>query len=73
MDGLLAATGRLYGWASRRSTELDARLTALIADLVAEGRLHRRADGLSAAHDLPDPLTLPRHDTASTPSRKVRS
>jgi very-short-patch-repair endonuclease len=73
VDGLLAATGRLYGWASRRSTDLDARLTALIADLVAEGRLHRRADGLSAAHGLPDPLTLPRHDTASTPSRKVRS
>jgi very-short-patch-repair endonuclease len=79
VDGLLAATGRLYGWAARRSTELDARLTALIADLVAEGRLNRQADGLSAAHDLPDPLTLPRHDTApapadaSAPSRKPRA
>ncbi|GIE74246.1 hypothetical protein Aph02nite_01960 [Actinoplanes philippinensis] len=73
VDGLLAATGRLYGWAARRSTEVDARLTTLIADLVAEGRLHRRADGLSAAHDLPDPLTLPRHDTAPAPSRKVRA
>ncbi|MFC4071144.1 DUF4011 domain-containing protein [Actinoplanes subglobosus] len=73
VDGLLAATGRLYGWASRRSTELDARLTGLIADLVAEGRLNRQADGLSAVHDLPDPLTLPRHDTAPAPSRKAKA
>ncbi|WP_433790513.1 DUF4011 domain-containing protein [Actinoplanes sp. CA-252034] len=73
VDGLLAATGRLYGWAARRSIELDARLTALVADLVAEGRLHRHADGLSAAHELPDPLTLPRHDTAPAPARKVKA
>jgi very-short-patch-repair endonuclease len=73
VNGLLAATGRLYGWAARRSTELDARLAGLIADLVAEGRLHRQADGLSAVHDLPDPLTLPRHETASTPSRRVKA
>ncbi|WP_344254082.1 DUF3320 domain-containing protein, partial [Actinoplanes campanulatus] len=73
VDGLLAATGRLYGWASRRSTEVDARLTTIIADLVADGRLLRRADGLSAAHDLPDPLSLPRHDAAPARSSRRRS
>jgi very-short-patch-repair endonuclease len=73
VDGLLAATGRLYGWSSRRPPELDARLTGLVADLVAEGRLNRHADGLSAAHDLPDPLSLPRHDTATARSKEVRA
>ncbi|MBW6439851.1 DUF3320 domain-containing protein [Actinoplanes hulinensis] len=73
VDGLLAATGRLYGWASRRSTEVDARLTTIIAGLVADGRLLRRADGLSAAHDLPDPLSLPRHDAAPARSSRRRS
>ncbi|MDI6101022.1 DUF3320 domain-containing protein [Actinoplanes sp. NEAU-A12] len=69
VDGLLAATGRLYGWAARRSPELDARLTALATELVAEGRLTRRADGLSAAHDLPDPLSLPRHEATRAPAK----
>ena len=69
VDGLLAATGKLFGFAARRSTELDARLTGLAADLVAEGRVTRRADGLSAAHDLPDPLTLPRHDATRAPAK----
>ncbi|MBO3744066.1 DUF4011 domain-containing protein [Actinoplanes flavus] len=73
VDGLLAATGRLYGWASRRSTDVDARLTTLIAGLVADGRLIRRADGLSAAHDLPDPLSLPRHDASRARASRRRS
>ncbi|GAA4957690.1 DUF4011 domain-containing protein [Actinoplanes utahensis] len=73
VDGLLAATGKLFGWAARRSTELDGRLTGLIADLVAEGRLTRREDGLSAAHDLPDPLSLPRHSAAKAPAKRVRA
>ncbi|GGN81467.1 hypothetical protein GCM10010112_57950 [Actinoplanes lobatus] len=73
VDGLLAATGRLYGWASRRSTGVDARLTTIIAGLVADGRLLRRADGLSAAHDLPDPLSLPRHDAVPGRSSRRRS
>ncbi|WP_231953875.1 DUF3320 domain-containing protein [Actinoplanes derwentensis] len=74
VEGLLAATGKLFGWAARRSGELDDRLTGLVADLVGEGMLERRDDGLSAAHDLPDPLALPRHDAAPSRSRKrVRS
>ncbi|MEV0895501.1 DUF4011 domain-containing protein [Actinoplanes sp. NPDC049802] len=73
VDGLLTAVGRLYGWASRRPPEVDARLTTLIADLVTAGRLLRREDGLSAAHDLPDPLSLPRHDAAPTRSSRRRS
>ncbi|GAA1634883.1 hypothetical protein GCM10009828_073460 [Actinoplanes couchii] len=70
VDGLLTATGKLFGWAARRSAELDDRLTGLVADLVEEGLLERRDDGLSAAHDLPDPLALPHH-TASRSRKKV--
>ncbi|WP_430790064.1 DUF3320 domain-containing protein [Actinoplanes sp. G11-F43] len=74
VDGLLAATAKVFGWAARRSPELDDRLTGLVADLVDEGRLDRRDDGLSAAHDLPDPLSLPHHTAATARSRrKVRT
>ncbi|WIM94017.1 DUF4011 domain-containing protein [Actinoplanes oblitus] len=64
VDEVLAAVTRLYGWSTRRSTELDARLTGLLADLVAEGHLVQQPDGLSAAHGLPDATSLPHHDSA---------
>ncbi|WP_239174189.1 DUF4011 domain-containing protein [Actinoplanes cyaneus] len=64
IEDLLAAVTRLYGWSARRSTELDARLTGLLADLVAEGHLVRQSNGLAAAHGLPEALQLPRHDSA---------
>ncbi|MEU4426249.1 DUF4011 domain-containing protein [Actinoplanes sp. NPDC024001] len=68
-EELLAATAKVYGWAARRPTELDARLTALVADLVTEGRLIRQADGLAIGHGLPDVTSLPRHDAA--PARRA--
>ncbi|KUL28913.1 DUF4011 domain-containing protein [Actinoplanes awajinensis] len=68
VDDLLAAVTRLYGWSARRSTDLDARLTGLLADLVAEGHLLQQPDGLSAAHGLPDPTQLRRHDAARRPA-----
>lgn len=37
VDELLAAVARLYGWSARRSADFDARLTGLLADLVAGG------------------------------------
>ncbi|BAL90796.1 hypothetical protein AMIS_55760 [Actinoplanes missouriensis 431] len=78
VDQLLAATGRLYGWAARRSPEVDARLTTLIADLVDEGHLIHQADGLATAHGLPDATTLPHHEAAkgkkaSRPRRSAAS
>ncbi|MEV6300195.1 DUF3320 domain-containing protein [Actinoplanes sp. NPDC051861] len=69
-EDLLAATGRLYGWASRRSAELDARLTGLIAELVAEEHLSRVGDGLTYRHGLPDVASLPRHEAAPKRRRK---
>ncbi|MFB9336251.1 regulator, partial [Actinoplanes octamycinicus] len=68
VDELLAAVTKLYGWSTRRSTELDARLTGLLADLVAEGHLLQHPDGLAAAHGLPDPVSLPHHDAARRPA-----
>ncbi|WP_045747993.1 DUF3320 domain-containing protein [Actinoplanes rectilineatus] len=71
---VLAATCRLFGWSSRHADELDDRLAGLVADLVAEGHLIRQADGLAAAHGLPDPLSLPHHDAAPRrTSRRRRS
>ncbi|WP_436529707.1 DUF4011 domain-containing protein [Actinoplanes sp. HUAS TT8] len=64
VDDLLAAVTGLYGWSARRSTEFDARLTGLLADLVAEGHLLQQPNGLAAAHGLPDAIQLPRHDSA---------
>ncbi|WP_262384641.1 DUF3320 domain-containing protein [Actinoplanes teichomyceticus] len=72
IDELLAAVTKLYGWSTRRSTALDARLTGLMADLVAAGHLVQQPDGLSAAHGLPDPLHLPHHDSARRLSRHRR-
>ncbi|WP_231956722.1 MULTISPECIES: DUF4011 domain-containing protein [unclassified Actinoplanes] len=63
VDELLAAVTKLYGWSSRRSAELDARLTGMMADLVAEGHLLQQPNGLAAAHGLPDPLQLSRHES----------
>ncbi|WP_328477309.1 DUF4011 domain-containing protein [Actinoplanes sp. NBC_00393] len=68
-EELLAATARVFGWPARRPAELDARLTGLIEALVAEGDLIRKADGLTIGHDLPDPASLPRHESA--PKRRA--
>ncbi|BBH68107.1 hypothetical protein ACTI_47920 [Actinoplanes sp. OR16] len=73
VDQLLAATGRLLGWSTRRSPEVDARLTTLIADLVDEGHLIHQADGLAIGHGLPDITSLPRHDAGTKASRPRRS
>ncbi|GIE87585.1 DUF3320 domain-containing protein [Actinoplanes regularis] len=64
VDTVLAEVTSLYGWPVRRSTDFDARLTGLLADLVAEGHLRQQPDGLSAAHGLPDAAGLPRHEAA---------
>ncbi len=69
VDDLLAAVTRLYGWSPRRSTELDARLTGLLADLAAEGHLLQQPNGLAAAHGLPDAIQLPRHESARRHAR----
>ncbi|WP_433825525.1 DUF4011 domain-containing protein [Actinoplanes sp. CA-015351] len=85
VDQLLAGTARLYGWSARRSADLDARLTGLIADLADEGHLIHLADGLAIGHGLPDATSLPRHAAAPSdqdeeeeesmtkPSRRRRS
>ncbi|MFC3987504.1 DUF4011 domain-containing protein [Actinoplanes siamensis] len=69
VDELLAAVTRLYGWSTRRSTDLDARLTGLLADLVAAGHLLQQPNGLAAAHGLPEALQLPHHESARRHAR----
>jgi hypothetical protein len=72
VDQLFAATGRLYGWSARRSSDVDSRLTALIADLVDEGHLIHEADGLAIGHGLPDVMSLSRHGTAASEEEAER-
>ncbi|WP_255657498.1 DUF3320 domain-containing protein [Actinoplanes sp. L3-i22] len=69
VDELLAAVARLYGWSARRSADFDARLTGLLADLVAGGHLLQQPNGLSAAHGLPEAIQLPRHESTHRHAR----
>ncbi|WP_231954918.1 hypothetical protein [Actinoplanes derwentensis] len=74
VEGLLAATGKLFGWAARRSGNWTTGSPGWSPTWSAKVCWNAATNGLSAAHDLPDPLALPRHDAAPSRSRKrVRS
>jgi very-short-patch-repair endonuclease len=45
-EELLTATARLFGWA-RRGADINARLTMMIHDMITDGRLTQRPEGLT--------------------------